>query len=114
MRRSRKLWTTPLSKEPGTVRVFCIDATERLVVGTETLTGTPTVTATPSGLTIATVAVNSGVFTEPSTGNTVAANQGVTFKATGGKLGDKFELKTTVDLSATGETLELWTLFTIE
>lgn len=108
MPKNRTIRCSDIEKSPESALTFCQDATKHLVVGTDTISSLTSTTASPSGLTIAGAGVIGATFTEPDTGNTVAANQGISFRASGGKLGDVFEIISLCTLS-NGDTLALIT-----
>lgn len=73
----------------------------------ETLTGTPTVTATPSGLTFASVAVNTSAISED--GFTADIGKAVQFKVSGGSADTKYSLTIQCATNSTpAQTLEVY------
>lgn len=92
-------------KTANEVRNCVLSLIETLDSG-ELLTGTPTATASPSGLTFASVAVNSTTRTLDD-GTTVLAGQGVQFKVSGGTAGTKYKITVQAGTTSTpAQTLE--------
>lgn len=79
-----------LEKQPGESTVYYVDFTPLLRKDasgalSETLSGSPTVTFTPSGLTIASEAVNSvAIVRQDNSGNEIAIGAAVQFRVSGG------------------------------
>jgi hypothetical protein len=91
--------TTPQHvKHPSEVRNCAVSFVNVLDSG-ELLTGTPTVSATPTGLTFASIKVNTVALT--INGATVAVGQAVQFKVTGGTSGVKYQIEVSCGTDAT-------------
>lgn len=91
-------------KTTNEIRNVAVNFTELLDSG-EKLTGTPSVSVSPSGITVSNVARNSTTAT--ILGESVPANQAITFTASGGTSGTQYTLTVQVDTDASNaQTLE--------
>jgi hypothetical protein len=88
----------PKVKGSGESILFGFDFTKLLVAG-ETLAGTPSVTGSPSGLTIASAALNAAAF-DNDEGGTVAINKGVQVRIGAGTDAADYTLTCTAATSA--------------
>lgn len=89
---------TTHTKHPSEVR-NCAVSFENVLDSGELLTGTPTVSATPSGLTFASIKVNTVALT--INGATVAIGKAVQFKVTGGSSDVKYQIEASCGTDAT-------------
>lgn len=100
------------TKTPNEVRNGAISFRRELDNG-EKLTGTPTVTATPSGLTFASVAVNTSAISEDDLEADVG--QAVRFKVSGGSADTKYTITAQCGTDATpAQTLELYAVLWVK